>query len=544
MARKAEIVAAPARQRVGLPIVADGSPDHPLLMRLDAGEGRCNNGCDPCVARPAEAELPPDATEVRGRHLVLRHREPTLDEALPERIAELRRRGAETITLLTNARRLAYASYARALATAGLDRIVVKLFGPTSDAHDAHSRVPGSHEQALRGLANARAVGIEARVCFPLAEGQERVRLRAVHAAIARELTGVDPVEMPEPLVEGHANEYRYDTVLLREGAERTREYWTQGLFPMVHVQTGPMCNIRCGYCNVHGGEDQRLYSVDYVERILDDAAARIGCSHPSGASTVVDFIGGEPTLHPDLAELVRAARRRGFAKVFICTNGMRLLRPGYLDSLVEAGLTGVRFSFHDHRPEVAGALAGLPNLGPRYPEIAEMLLSRRDLHVHVYRILLAASLDALPDYIRWVAAHNRTGKPLDLMLGMPSMRGRMFLHRDLYPRLEGLRERVREAMTLARSLGIEPAIHHAPACLYPDDTSASSCLHVETTQVDAAAGTNEVLSFEGDARYGEACQRCPARTAGCHGLPAAYFDEDSAAAEAWLTPVRLPIRR
>lgn len=531
---------APARQKVGLPIAADGTRALPLRLRLDEGEGRCNNGCEPCVTRAGEGELGFEA-DVAGRHVVVRHREPTLDPALLERVRALSTRGAASVTLLTNGRRLVYPGYAKALIDAGASRVVVKLFGEDADAHDAHTRAPGSHAQALQGIANLRAAGGEVRVCFPLTQGADRKRLRATQRDIARALTGADPVEMPEALVEAHANEYRYDVVVLRELAARSRESWSRGLFPMVHVQTGPMCNIRCGYCNVYGGEDQRLYERSYVERILDDAAARVGPVSPEGATTVVDFIGGEPTLHPDLPALIRAARDRGFAKVFICTNGMRLLRPGYLDALVEAGLSGVRFSFHDHRPEMAGVLAGMPALGPRYLEVAEMLLSRTDLHVHLFRILLADNLDALGDYLRWIAAHDRTGRPIDLMLGMPSLRGRMFTHPGLYPPLAGLRERISDAMALARSLGIEPAIHHAPACVHPDDPGASSCLHVRTTQVDAAVGSQRTLSFEGDARYGEACAACPARDAGCHGLPATYFERDAEAAEAWLTPVTLP---
>ena len=96
-------------------------------------------------------------------------------------------------------------------------------------------------------------------------------------------------------------------------------------------------------------------------------------------------------------------------------------------------------------------------------------------------------------------------------------------------------------AIAIAKSLGAEPLVHHAPACLVHDEPFRAACLHVVTTQVEAASGAREVQSFEGDARYGRACDRCAAKGAGCHGLPAAYWEADPDAAERWLTPIDAP---
>ncbi len=532
MARREGSVTAPARGRVGLPIVADGSRRHPALVRLDDAEGACNNGCQPCVSRP----LPGD-DQVAGRHVVIRQREATLRRALPVGIRDLKARGAASVALVTNGRMLGYATLGRSLARAGLDRAIVKLFATDAAAHDRHARVDGAFAQAVAGIAAARAApGLEVVVAFAPPDGAARDR--AAEVALARALTGRDPVVLPEPEVSGHANEYRYDVVTLREGVRFEHRYWDTRVFPMVHINTGPLCNVRCVYCNVRGGTDQRLFDVDYVERLLDDAAARFLHGGDGRGAPTIDLIGGEPTMHPELPRLIAAARARGFARVLICTNGVRLARPGYLDQLVAAGLTGVRLSFHDHRAEVAAALADVPGLDATYPEVAAMLLARADLDTHVFRIVLADNLDALPDYVRWLAAHNRTGRPVDLTIGLPSMRGRLFDNRRLYPPLARIRGAVAEAMALASSLGIEPTLHHAPACLFPDDPTRAACTHVVTQQVDAVRGTSTIMNFEGDTVYGAACATCPARTEGCAGLPRAYVDDDPIAAEAWLRPI------
>jgi len=519
-----------------LPVIADGTRRHPLLVRLDDdGDGACNNGCQPCVSRPLPA--PPD--DVRGHHVVIRHREVTLRRDLPAHIRALKERGAASVALVTNGRLLGYPALVRGLAKAGLDRAIVKLFGDDAATHDAHTRAPASFEQARAGIAAARALGgFEVVVAFASTTAREARR------ALAQQLTAREPVELPEPEVEVHANEYRYDLVTLRDGIRFAHSYWNTRAFPMVHLNTGPLCNVRCVYCNVHGGTDQRLFDIGYVEKLLDDAAARILHGPDQRGAPTVDLIGGEPTMHPELPRLIAAARAHGFARVSICTNGVRLARPGYLDSLIAAGLTGVRLSFHDHRAEHANRLAAVSGLDATYPEVAAMLLARPELETHVFRIILADTIDALPDYLRWLAAHNHTGRPIDLTLGLPSMRGRLFDNQQLYPRLADLRPAVAAAMSLASSLGYEPSLHHVPACLYPQDTTRAACTHVVTQQVDVLANTTTIMNFEGEAVHGRACAACPARAEGCAGLPRAYFDADPAAAEAWLEPVGFPSTR
>ncbi len=534
MARRVRLAVAPARERVGAPIEPDGSRRHPLLLRLGEGEGRCNNGCRACLSRPVGASEAP----ARGKHVVIRHREATLEPELLARVRALRAEDPASLTLLTNGRRLAYPRYAAALARAGVDRVIVKLFGLEAGAHDAHTRDPGSFAQATDGIAAARAAGLEAHVCFPTRPGDAEARGVLAHA-----LTAADPVELPEPEVESHPNEYRYDVVVLREDVAHAHPHWTTSFFPMAHVNTGPVCNIRCVYCNVHGGTDQRVYDRAYIEAQIDDAFERVAVRRGGLGVPTLDFIGGEPTLHPDLPEMIRYARDRGFPKVFICTNGVLLRRAGYLDRLVDAGLTGVRYSFHEHRAEVANALADVKGLGESYVEVARLLLSTPALHTHFFRILLSHTLDSLPDYLRWLAAHNQTGRPIDLAFGMPSMRGRLFENRHVYPPLDGLRERVEEAIALAVSLGIEPMIHHAPACLFPDDPERAACLHVSTMQFDPMNDEERVEGFEGDARYLAPCEGCDARGQGCAGIPSAYVDRDAAEAEAWLRPIALPAR-
>ncbi len=77
-------------------------------------------------------------------------------------------------------------------------------------------------------------------------------------------------------------------------------------------------CNARCRYCFARFPETpKRLSTSDAIEvmrRVRDDGGEKM------------NFVGGEPTLHPDIDQLVLAAKEMGFT-TSIVSNGARLAR-------------------------------------------------------------------------------------------------------------------------------------------------------------------------------------------------------------------------
>lgn len=76
-------------------------------------------------------------------------------------------------------------------------------------------------------------------------------------------------------------------------------------------------CNSRCRYCNVWQEECFR----DVKELAPEEAEELIRQCHAAGVR-YIDFTGGEPTLYPHLARLVRYARRLGI-KTEVTTNAI-----------------------------------------------------------------------------------------------------------------------------------------------------------------------------------------------------------------------------
>ena len=77
------------------------------------------------------------------------------------------------------------------------------------------------------------------------------------------------------------------------------------------------------------------------------------------GDPEVVQFSGGEPTIHPQILDMVQAARDRGIRQVMINTNGVRIARDDrFLEELTKLDPV-VYFQFDGLRPETYKTLRG-----------------------------------------------------------------------------------------------------------------------------------------------------------------------------------------
>ncbi|MCB9716255.1 MAG: radical SAM protein [Myxococcales bacterium] len=97
-------------------------------------------------------------------------------------------------------------------------------------------------------------------------------------------------------------------------------------------------CNNHCTFCAV--GTRTQLHG--FPPRQQEQLAR-----YRARGVTMVDFDGGEPTLNPELVPLIRYARRLGYTRINVTTNGRRCAYEGYAAALVNSGLTTLLFSVH-----------------------------------------------------------------------------------------------------------------------------------------------------------------------------------------------------
>ena len=96
------------------------------------------------------------------------------------------------------------------------------------------------------------------------------------------------------------------------------------------HILT--QCNLRCRHCYINP-EQQGKKNVP-----IKTIKAWLDAFSDDSSTTNVIFLGGEPTLHPDLHHAIKHARRRGFRSITVDTNGylfhdiLSKVSPGQVD--------------------------------------------------------------------------------------------------------------------------------------------------------------------------------------------------------------------
>jgi MoaA/NifB/PqqE/SkfB family radical SAM enzyme len=122
------------------------------------------------------------------------------------------------------------------------------------------------------------------------------------------------------------------------------------GGFGILFIELTARCNLSCLHCYASAGPERGAeLPREQVEQLLEEAAA-LGFE-------LVQLTGGEPLLHPSVADLCRRARALGLC-CEIFSNG-QLLEGVLFDELVAAGAS-FAFSLYAGSPEVHDRITGV----------------------------------------------------------------------------------------------------------------------------------------------------------------------------------------
>jgi hypothetical protein len=239
-------------------------------------------------------------------------------------------------------------------------------------------------------------------------------------------------------------------------------------------------CDNRCVFCAQEGIAP---------DAVPPDAAA--------AGTDEITFVGGEPLLAPALAERVAGARRAGYRRVGIQTNGRGLATRA--TELAGAGLTDLHVSIHGAVAAVHDYHTGIP--GSHTALLAGVAAARAAGITVVATTVLTRSnfrvLAELPSLLhrRGIAAW---------CIAVPHVAGRAVAAFDrVVPRLGLAVPFALHALSQSLTRGVPAWIRGAPLC---------------------ALGPLADRALPDDARaYAPVCAGCPARAA-CPGLDAVYL--------------------
>ncbi len=165
-------------------------------------------------------------------------------------------------------------------------------------------------------------------------------------------------------------------------------------------------CNLRCPTCFATA-EGHDFLSMEEVSHMLDEFIRQEG--HPE----VVQFSGGEPTIHPQILEIVGRAREQDIRYVMINTNGIRMsMDEGFVERLSRLNPV-VYLQFDGFRKETYEKLRGKDLLAAKMRAINNM-------EKHGIRIMLVAT-------IQRGVNEDEIGKLTDFALSRKSIKGIVF---------------------------------------------------------------------------------------------------------------------
>ena len=159
-------------------------------------------------------------------------------------------------------------------------------------------------------------------------------------------------------------------------------------------------CQNQCTFCYASSpdrGRQMPEMTTEEVKVVLDRIYDEAHCP-------TVSFTGGEPTLRPDLAELVSYAKSKGM-RVNLITNGLRSASEDYVARLAEAGLDSAQVSVEAGSAEIHDAIVQHPGAFERSSRAVHVLRGA-GIHTHTNTTICGRNRSHLLDLVDYVANH------------------------------------------------------------------------------------------------------------------------------------------
>jgi molybdenum cofactor biosynthesis enzyme MoaA len=220
----------------------------------------------------------------------------------------------------------------------------------------------------------------------------------------------------------------------------------------LLDVVLGYDCNLACTYCTITPEMRLRALPTDRVAKEIDRAASR--------GFREVAFTGGEPTIRPDLAALVKYAKKRGFVDVKVASNGLRYAHMPYLEMLANAGVNQFHVSMHavedeayDATVQREGAAAlrkqAIANLvACKLNPVADLIL-KEDTYRHLRAWVVALAEQGVRQFRLWLVSLTDGNAKNTHQL----------------PRISLVADAVKETLDAARASDLDVRSLHVPRC-------------------------------------------------------------------------------
>jgi organic radical activating enzyme len=156
-------------------------------------------------------------------------------------------------------------------------------------------------------------------------------------------------------------------------------------------------CNLYCEGCYSRNDPDSDK-SLDEIRRDLETFVRLRNVDS-------ISIAGGDPLVHPQIAEIVRMIRKDFGLKAVVNTNGLAL-NDTLLDQLVEAGISGFTFHIDSGQVRPGWKKKNEVELCELRLRLARMVAAAGDISVAFNATIYPSTKQYIPHLVTWAAQH------------------------------------------------------------------------------------------------------------------------------------------
>lgn len=229
------------------------------------------------------------------------------------------------------------------------------------------------------------------------------------------------------------------------------------------YIQIIRICNQKCLFCS--NPSNGRVLSTDEIKKII--------LRYKKDKLAGVFLTGGEPTMHPNLFEIIRYCRKIGIGCKII-TNGQRLAYPQYLKALYASGLRQLHISIYSNKKSVQNRLTqndrAISNLKKAFRNLADY----RKINVSVNITINSQNQGCLKQVVGWVL-NNYPYKLHFVFNNLDPLTSIDNCCPELIPKLTSLKNSLQEALKFLSDNRMTFRVERVPLCYMPGFAYAST---------------------------------------------------------------------
>lgn len=231
-------------------------------------------------------------------------------------------------------------------------------------------------------------------------------------------------------------------------------------------IDVGHICDINCLFC-YHRFEDRKTRRFLSKQSIMD----RLKRDRESYDLTVTDFTGGEPTLHPDIVEIVAFGNRIG-NRICLITHG-QWKHHDRIEAIIDAGVQEFLVSIHGVQEDHDAATN--PGAFARIMTSIE-LMEKKGARWRVNCVAHKRNMTRLPQYARMIGSLSHRPYNANFIVFSPLAGWHQQEEIDFQAKHSELGPNLSEAIDIFSAANIWTNVRYYPMCMLPDREQHVTC--------------------------------------------------------------------